>query len=473
MGVRAGARLIGAHRAKSAVVVLAVMAVLAGLRLAPPQRASQAGDGVRWATTVVQGAERGPLSALPVMDTTTGIPADIAPPPSAPVTGTEQIAPRYQCSKGKNGGATGVGVTADRIQVTASAYLDGPATSASRAVVEAWKQQIDAVNRTGGICGRTVDLRVVNRAFRTMEPAGDAVALLVGPLDDDFAARLTDGSVDRTGVPVVVSHGLGRVHHGSGWARSVDPPAVTYARVIAEEAYRAGARTFALVHDPKQAFGDEVAAALREYLERLPGASLKFVQALDAERVSYSNEAHAFNSHCGNGGCDAVVMSLLPDTAKRWLVKRPAMGRVRTASLPFLLTERFAKDCEAQIGSQCTNIRVWSGFTPPIEDFLDDPDVAHYARQFEEPLNPFTLSAYTAVRVLLEALRRAGPDLNRERLRQALDDMTYRSGLVSQLDWVPERVGNLFARAVRPGDSGFVDAGTGWRRDPMPGHFPD
>jgi len=467
--VKANARQIRIRQARSAVVVLAVIAVLAGLSLAPPQRAARVVDSRRPPTTgdVAPDTRSGePGGAAPTTTAVTHPPVIVADgEPTSPPT-------RYECVKGKNGGATGTGVTADRIRLTASAFLDGPAESIGRDVVMAWKTQIDAVNRGGGICGRTVDLRVINRAFRSMEPAEEAVGLLVTPLDADFAARLADGSVDRTGVPAVVSDGLGRMHHGSGWARSVGPPAATYARVIAEEAYRAGARTFALIHDPENTFGDESAAALRDYLGRLPGASLKFTQALDPGRVSYSNEVAAFNEKCRDGGCDAVLLSLLPDTAKQWLVKRPAMGRVRTAGYPYLLSKRFAADCELQIGSECTRIWVWSGYTPPIDDFLGDPDVAHYAQQFEEPLNPFTLSAYTSGSVLLEALKRVGPELSRERLRQVLDEMTYRSGLVSQLDWRPDSVGNPWARAVRPGESGFEDAGTGWRRDPMPGHFP-
>lgn len=465
--VKANARRLRARQAKSAVGVLAVIAVLAGLRLAPPTRVAQVVDRPRPTTTALDADDGGGSSGPPPATTDTGAPrvAAASEAPSSP--------PRlYQCMKGKNGGATGVGVTTDRIQLVASAHLDGPAKSISDQVTVAWKTRIDAVNGAGGICGRMVDLRVINNGFRTMKAAEGAVGLLVTPLDAEFTTHLADGSVDRTAVPAVVSDGLGRVHHGSAWARSVGPPAAAYARIIADEAYRAGARTFALVHDPKNTFGDESAAALRDYLPRLPGASLKIEQPLDPEHPSYASEASTFNERCGDGGCDAVVLSLLPDTATKWFQRRPAMGRLRTAALPYLLTEQAGESCMSLLGSACSSIWVWSGFTPPIDDFLGDPDVAHYARQFEEPLNPFTLSAYVAGKVMVEALERAGPDLTRERLRQALDEMTYRSGLVSQLDWMPERVANPWARAVHPSESGWVDAGTGWRRDPMVGHFP-
>lgn len=452
--VVANARRIRVRQLRSALGVAALLVALAGLSLAPAVKTAVRPAEQRSGHSTTEGDTGSPPSSSAGpgrLSTTTAVTAasSEAPPPGDP-------GPQYRCDRGGNGGATGPGVTADRIRLFGSGRLDGP-------IPQAWKIVFDEVNRGGGICGRIVDLHVADQGFRQVPD--DFLAFLVGPFDDDFEDRLADGSIDRAATPAVESDAYPRSAPSGAWDRRVGLPAASFARVAADEAYRAGARTFGLVHDPENARGDEVEAALRAYVARLPGASVKAAQALDPEQPSYAYEAAAFSEQCG---CDAVLLSLLPDTAVKWFQKNPPVGTVRTAVAPPLLTDRFAQDCVQQLGGQCENFWAWSGFTPPLAQFRGDPDVDRYARSFEDPMNPFTTGAYVAAQVLVEALQRTGPNLTRERLRQTLDDMTYESGLVDRLDWP---AGSRSARAVRMELSQgtfrrYTPVGTGWYHDP-------
>lgn len=391
--------------------------------------------------------------------------------------------PTFQCRSGANGGAMGKGVTADRIHLLGAAQLDGPTKTLVEDVPLAWKAVIDRVNRGGGICGRMVQVSIVNRLFERDRDLGaeEVVGMLLGPLDPDIGNRLRDGNVDRWGVPMVGGDG-GRTHFSSSWLWPVDLPTAAFARIGVEEAYRTGARSFAVVYDPEIA--PDASSAVTGYVGTLAGAEVRGAVALNSQDPAYPSQAHELSSACGPADCDAVVLALLPETAKKWLQTGGPLGTRRAVASSTLFTEGFGQDCARQTGADCKFVRVWTGVTPPIESFVADPDVARYVDDMGErnALNPWTQSAYLAAQVMVAALQHAGPRVDRASLRAALDELQYRSGLVSQLDWGPrvpeERVGNTSARAVRlevtaGAFRGFRDADTGWVRDPWPGRFPD
>jgi ABC-type branched-subunit amino acid transport system substrate-binding protein len=374
-------------------------------------------------------------------------------------------------------------VTGTEIRLFGAAQLDGPAKSMTEDVPLAWKAVLDKVNRAGGVCGRRISLVVMNGLFGASHDVGreEVVGMLAGPFDRALDARLSDGSVDHWGIPVVGSDGRGRPQFFSAWNWPVGPPVEGLVRIGAEEAYRgAGARTFALVYDSN--FGEDVERAFSEYVGALPGATVKAVQALDPGDPGYAGDANEFNRHCRGTACDAVILALLPETLKKWWQADPERARSRSAVVGVPVSDRIGQDCGRLIGNACDELRVWTSFTPPIAPFLDEPDVREYAGDVRNPGNTATTTAYVGAKVMVTALRQAGPHLTRASLRTALDAMTFSSGLVSTLDWGPrlplDRAGNSAARAVRMEVSdgtfrNWTDAGTGWVRDPWPGSFPN
>ena len=382
------------------------------------------------------------------------------PPPPPTFPGAPSRGP--ECKAGANGGATDFGVTGTRISVGMTHTRSGPNSSLVGNAHVAVKAVVDAVNRAGGICGRLLDVRMLD------EPSGPSrwprfdgtFAELVGPLQSGFDAHIADGTVDRAGVPVVGTDGLTALQFRSRWVWPVGTPAASMARIAIDHAYRSlGARTFALVYDSRHEFST-AESVVRSYVATLTGASLRAVQRVDESSAQLGRD-------CAGGACDVVVLAMDSNAARSWLDGNAVRGRLQTAALRFVpgRTGNCALACS-------TVVDVWAGYTPPVEPFVSDPDVARYNDEVGD-VNPLVEGAYVGARVLVEALQRVGPTVTRERLRDVLDSMRYESDIVGRLAWGPEqRVGHASARLLRIGEA-VEDGGTGWVRDPTPGVFPE
>jgi ABC-type branched-subunit amino acid transport system substrate-binding protein len=382
---------------------------------------------------------------------------------SAPGVGGTPSQSTSDCRPAGNA-AWDTGITRDRIELTTGRGTLGPAHVGVQAVV-------DRVNRQGGICGRTLHVRVVD------EPSADAAFAVVAPT---LEARVPE--LDAAGVPMVGGVGLVRAQYASSLAWPAGPSMAGALRSMAQHAWESGARTFGIVYDQQQLMGVEGARAFREHVRELGGATLKADTGITPGKPSYSTEANTFNDLCGPNECDFVAMVLTPETATTYINsqttrldgRKRGFGRLLTGGAPLLLQERFARDC----GRHCDGMLLWTGFVPDVARYVQDVKLVDPS---VDTANPFVVSAYVGTEVLVQALREIGGNLTRHRLRRALDDMVFRSDLVTDLDWGPtvpsQRVANTAVRAVRVTTAlgsfaGFQDAGTGWRRDPRPGSFP-
>lgn len=454
IGRRARARR--ARRRRTLMLVLAVAVAAGPLRWA----VSSADDPVKVASEPGRDEPASPSSSAPESTSAEEAPAPGSTPTTtaAPASASRQPdAGRrtdLQCKRGYNGGATDVGVTGSQIAVHMRATLDGPRKSLLEDAPFTVKKAVDEVNRNGGICGRLVSVTVVSDSDGKSwhQPTGDMFAGLVGPWQAGFEEHIADGTVDRMGLALVGTDGLTQAQYRSELVWPVGTSAAGLARIAVDHAYRTlGARTFAMAYDSTASWSREAEAALRNYVTSLPGASVRATTGLDPNDPSYSGEAEPFNQACNNKRCDVMVLALLPETAKKWLQRAPAQAKLQTVGLPFLLTDRFAEDCTFISLTSCDGFRVWTGFVR------------------NEP-NPMLDSAEIGIRVLIEALKRVGPNLTRARLQQALAETTFASDLADTLDWNPaasgHRGGNVSARAYDSRQGAFQDAGTGWVKDP-------
>ena len=134
------------------------------------------------------------------------------------------------------------------IQLLVGAHIDGPAKTYAEDAPSAIKVVFDEVNRTGGICGRPISAQVRHRPFRGVPPGtAGFIGLVPAPLDPDFDALIADGTFDRWQLPTGGGDGFSRLHYSSPWLAPVGTPISGLTRIAVDEAYRAGARTFALV----------------------------------------------------------------------------------------------------------------------------------------------------------------------------------------------------------------------------------
>ena len=359
-----------------------------------------------------------------------------------------------QCAAGKNGGDLGgkvPGVTGTKIKLATTAVLGGPAKTLLESSVTGMKSVVDKVNRAGGICGRTLDLKVVNDNFNASQGqqyiknfiAENYFALPVVPSAEGLGAAILAGDIERAGIPVVGTDGMRKEQYNDPWVWPVASATVTAMRTMVHYAATVkGANTFTIVYDTKYKFGAEGLAAFKAQVEA-EGKTFIKEEGLDPDVGNYPNEVQSFNSRCGGNKCDMVAMLLLPDTAKQWLARNPVRARVYTSGAQTLFTDRFAQDCVQSIGDSCHGIAVWTGYNPPIGGLAAKPGVAEYVSDITrtEPgaesnkNNQFMMGAYLGMSVFVEALKQVGADLSREKLRDVMNQMTYQSDLASPLTW--------------------------------------
>lgn len=401
-----------------------------------------------------------------------------------------------ECRAGKNGGATDRGVSGNRIKLAATNVRSGVGSSFLGTSYIGMQAVVNRVNSKGGVCGRLLELRLVDDNWEAARGAnyiqnfakGDYFALPVVPSSEGLTQAIVNGTIDGAGIPVVGSDGMLKEQYSDPWVWPVATSTVSTIRIMTKHAHDKGARSFGIVFDQQYKFGREGAAAFEQYVKQLTGAPPKAYVGITPGRANYSGDAKKFNDDCGAGGCDFVAMLLDPSTANTYISsqvddkdgRRQGFGKMLTGGAQPLFNERFARDCRAQ----CEGMLVWTGYNPPIGGLASKPTVAEYVNDVRsvDPAvdvnNQFLEGAYLGMRVFVEALNKAGPNLTRATLRDAMNSLTYQSDLSSPLTWTPtQRFANQTAQAFRivtasGSFAGFAEAGTGFLKDPTPGVVP-
>lgn len=389
-----------------------------------------------------------------------------------------------ECAPGRNGGKTDVGVTATSIKLAATVVKSGDGASFLKEVPIALEAVKNKVNRAGGICGRLLELTMVDDAWRADRGQQyirnfideGMFALAVSPSSEGLDAAIRSGDIQRAGIPVVGADGMLISQYQDPWVWPVAASTITTMHVIAKDAAKRGAKTFGLVYDETYHFGVEGAGAFRGALQRMFGKDVLLADVgIEAGQPSYKNAVDRFNRACNP--CDFVAMLLEPGTALQWIRDGAAFGTIGTGGPQPLFVDSFARTC----GAPCNGMMVWSGYKPPIAPFDDLPAVVRYVndvraqRSTVDVNNPFVQGGYVGMNLLVEALRRTGADLTRARLRASLDSMRLDTGLTRPLTW---RAGNHFANSAVHAFSIVINAGsfsawryeqTGWVTDPWIG----
>ena len=393
--------------------------------------------------------------------------------------------PGLACARGRNGDETDTGVTGDRIRLAATVVKSGVGASFLKEVPIALEAVVNQVNRDGGICGRLLDLKMVDDGWdaargqqfiRNFISEG-VFALAVSPSSEGLDAAIRNGDIARAGIPVVGADGMLISQYTEGWVWPVAASTITAMHVMAKQAADRGAKTFGLVFEKDYHFGVEGASAFRGALQRtFPGTKVMLADVgIESGQPSYKNAVDEFNRACSP--CDFVGMLLEPATALQWIRDGGSFGAMGTGGPQPLFVDSFARAC----GSSCNGMWVWSGYKPPVAPFDAEPAVVRYVNTIRaqkstvDTSNPFVEGGYLGMQVLVEGLRRVGPDLTRARLRAELDAMRLDIGLTKVLRWAP---GNHFANDAVHAFSIVVNAGsfagwryeqTGWIRDPWVG----
>ncbi len=405
-----------------------------------------------------------------------------------------------ECAPGRNGGSTDVGVTASSIKLGATVVDSGVGASFLRDARYGMLAVANEVNRSGGICGRKLDLSLVDDGWdfrqggdflRNLVEDRKVFALAVVPSSEGLKNVSDAGYLAEQRIPVVGTDGMLINQYTDPFIWPVSASTISTMHIMVKQAYDAGARRFGIVYEHTYHFGLEGAYAYNEAVKRVTGAEVPGYASpladprcderfcgIAAAQASYGTEIQTFNNACLSGQrCDFVALLLEPATALTWMTGgsiTPADG-IRMAGPQPLFSRSFAEEC----GTRCHNMWLWTGFHPPIGGNLGKPAVKRYVDAIRattssaDVTSTFLQGSYVGMRMLVQALREVGPDLTRERLIAALDSMRLDTGLSAPLSWRP---GNHFANATMEAWSiQYKDRFSGWAdqrvsmRDPWVG----
>jgi ABC-type branched-subunit amino acid transport system substrate-binding protein len=419
--------------------------------------------------------------------------------------GSSVVAPsKYECRAGANGGNTDRGVTATSINLPTTIVASGLGSSFLGEMKYGMEAVVEQVNRSGGVCGRKLVITTKDDgwdAARGAQFLGNYMenrnyfGIPVGASSEGLKVVINRGDISRVPFPVIGSDGLAidqyALPNGQAqpWVWPVATATVSSARIMVNDAYRRGARNFAIVFDNDYNFGVEAAAAFNAEVKRLTGKNVDGYNSqnncvrrfcgIPAGQNSYGNKPLDVK----NAKPDFIGLFMEPETALTWMqdANTPAADDFHTVTYGYgaaqpLFTLQFEKNC----GEKCHQMVVWSGFKPNLEKYKNEPAMQAYVRALRsknpnaDPFNQFTQSAYVGMQFLVQALRTVGPELTRARLKAVLDNMTYKDPLTLQgtLTFTPNtRFANITMQGFVmqfQGQAGYWRLGT-IAKDPRPG----
>lgn len=436
-------------RALSIFVAGALVGAVSAVQVVPNFTPAAVQDGTE---PVVTGPDAIPTEDVMVTDPTEpGVPVEDGSPGDPGVGPASAL----ECEAGRNGGATDRGVTATEIKLATTVVESGIGAAFLRDVRFAMEAVKDDVNRAGGICGRRLVIDYIDDGWQAQRGAqfirnfiDDVFAIPVGPSSEGLRVVIASGDVDKAKTPVVGADGLlieqyikpdGRAQP---WVWPVAAATVASARIMAQNAWKSGSRSFGVVFDKNYRFGQEGAQAFNSEIKRLTGKNIdgydpnascsKRYCGILAGKSSYSTEINEFY----RDRVDFVALFLEPQTALTWMrdENTPGANVQAYGSAQPLFTWDFGNSC----GEKCHKMQIWTGFKPYLESYKSDPAVRAYVQDLKraspqaDEFNAFAIGGYVGMKLFVQALEAVGPNLTRERLRAALDGTSLETGLTFQ-----------------------------------------
>jgi branched-chain amino acid transport system substrate-binding protein len=320
------------------------------------------------------------------------------------------------------------GVTADTIKIGSFGALTGPGYLYGKLPMNGIEVVFDQVNAAGGVNGRKLELV---REDDRCDPAAaigaakklifeDKVFAIIGGgcSNATFAAREV---LDEAKIPVVI---MASVHDGITTPVSPNIFSVALTSTIESQAQlefaiAQGAKRIAVV-SMRDAWGRARYTPLMEAFQK---KGIKPV--LDEEMAPDANDATAQVLRLKAANADAVLIVLYPKPAAIFMRDAQKLGFKPLAIGQTGIADPAA--FEDQVGSPgaTASFRTIS----MVRHTPEDPAVDKWRKAIETKFPGDRLSVYNlfgigSAQVMVEALKRAGPDLTREKLIAALDGLT-------------------------------------------------
>lgn len=481
----------GTRKVVAAFLVGTLVGALSAIEIVPDFKGKETGSVSPLVSGAIQGD--GNLAAAGgVGGTITGPQAG-----ESGVAGTQQGAAGGGCTAGQNA-ATDQGVGVDTIRMATTVVDTGIGAAFLRDVRFAMEAVRNKVNRDGGICGRRLEIRYIDDGWdpqrgaqflRSLifepDPGKKIFAIPVGPSSEGLRVVINSGDIDKAEMPVVGADGLlieQYLKEGGGaqpWVWPVAVSTAASARIMVREAVKRGAKSFAIVFDKNYRFGVEGALAFNAEVKRVRGHNVEgFNQqnncqkkycGIFAGQSSYGGEAQSFEETPD----DFVALFLEPQTALTWMndpnVRAGNQTTYGYGGAQPLFTRSFAVNCQ----EKCDQMQIWTGFKPFIEQYKNDPKVRDYVQDLKrtnpqaDEFNAFAQGGYVGMLLLVEALRRIGTNLTRQRLRDVLNSIDLSPGLTIDptLSWRPNS--RFAANTMQMFTINYKGTFGGWRAGPI------
>ncbi|MGH8687665.1 MAG: ABC transporter substrate-binding protein [Burkholderiales bacterium] len=315
------------------------------------------------------------------------------------------------------------GVTAHTIVLGQSAPLSGPRQSAGERIRDGALAYLRRLNDAGGVHGRRIELatfddggdpaRALANTRRLIEEFG--VFALFGYPEADLTRDVLE-RVRRSGITLFGAECGDPAAHAPGW------PVYTVCADRAQELERLvadyanlGQRRFALVRSD-DAGGAALAATTRGALSAQGLGELR-----DAPYAAGASEVLA---RVLKAPAPDVILVALPQPPAAVVLRALHRSGSRAQLIATSLAD--ARATARELGRDGAGIAL-SQTVPPLSQ-ISLPVVSDYLAAYRvetgtEEYSPASLASFIAAKVLVEAMRRAGPTPTREGLAQALSGM--------------------------------------------------
>jgi branched-chain amino acid transport system substrate-binding protein len=309
-----------------------------------------------------------------------------------------------------------------QIRVGQTAGFTGAVASGVKEVTDGAKLYLDAVNKSGGVAGQPIELISLDDKFEPAVAAENAKKLIDQGVVALFLTRGTPHT--QAVVPLLAQHGVPLIGPSTGAMalhKPVNPYVFNVRATYQREAERAvrhlsliGIERIAIVQVDDSFGNDGATGALQGFtaVSKQPVVHEKFdrtkpdMAPIIPKIVKAEAQAVLF---IGSGSMVADGVKLL----------RNAGSRAQVVTLSNNASAGFVKS----LGDHARGTVVSQVF--PYERSLSTPmvkeaiDLAKAAGRGD--LTPANLEGYAAAKVLVEGLKRAGPQVTREKLKAALE----------------------------------------------------
>jgi branched-chain amino acid transport system substrate-binding protein len=316
-----------------------------------------------------------------------------------------------------------VGVTDDKILVGTFQAMSGPVAGIGRPMAQGMQAYFNYINENGGIYGREIELIVADDQFNPAKTVvevrrmveQDGVFAIVGGLGTPGILAVQD-YLNNNKVPFVYQGG-GSIEFSlppKKYIFPVQPNYIVEGNIVINYLVEQGHERIAIVYrnaEDGQEFSESAVGTLKS-LGMEPVANI----AVDPFKSDFTPEV-------------TRLLSARPDAVAVMLFLPQSVGLVRQAKQygmtdqRYLLTYSNADETYLQLAGEAgdgVEVMAWVAvdFTNPQE-----PAIQIYQKYYNQIPNAYAIAGMIAAEVFVEGVKRAGPDLTREKLVEALETL--------------------------------------------------